>query len=227
MDRLLLKKDVTAAVDAPKTTVNDWISDFKAFIPIVREGRSTYYKKEAIDVLLAVKKMREEGLDKTQIARELPNLGFAMDHDEMVNKVEKARDLAQEQAESARNRDALLSVMQTMGVAMERMTELEREVQSAKDRAVEQDRINEELAELIERQAAAIEKQEKYIKESVNKRDKDLMEAMRSTQETNAKVKEIAEQAAQSAAAEEIRQKEIEEIQQQRSKGFFAKLFGK
>lgn len=216
MDRLLLKKDVTAAVDAPKTTVNDWIHDFRAFIPIVREGRATYYKPEAVDVLLAVKRMREEGLDKTRIARELPGLGFAIDHDEMVNKVEKARGHA-EQVGDARNRDALLAVMQTMSVAMERMTELEREVQESKDRMVEQERINKELAELIEKQSAAIEQQEKYMEESLKVRDQKLTESLRLSQEVK---KEI-------AVAEEVQQREIEELRQRQSKGFFAKLFGK
>ncbi|MEK4026973.1 MerR family transcriptional regulator [Sporosarcina sp. FSL W7-1283] len=216
MDRLLLKKDVTAAVDAPKTTVNDWIHDFRAFIPIVREGRTTYYKPEAVNVLLAVKRMREEGLDKTRIARELPGLGFSIDHDEMVNKVEKARGHA-EQAENARNRDGFLAVMQTMSVAMERMTELEREVQESKVRMVEQDRINRELTELIEKQAAALEKQEKYIEESLQVRDQKLMESLRLSQEAKREV----------LATEEIRQKEMEEIRQQQSKGFLARLFGK
>lgn len=216
IDQLLLKKDVTTAVGAPKTTVNDWIQDFQAFIPTVREGRSIYYKPEAVDVLLAIKRMREEGLDKTRIARELPSLGFAMDHDAMINKVEKARGHA-EQANHARGRDAFLTVMQTMSIAMERMTELEREVQESKGRMVEQDRINRELTELIEKQAVALEQQEKYIEESLQVRDQKLMESLRLSQEAKREI----------VAVEETRQKEMDEIRQRQSKGFLARLFGR
>ncbi len=229
MDGLLRKKDVTEAVDLPKTTAHDWLHDFRVFIPTVQDGRTTYFKQGAIDVLLVVKELREKGYDKAQISVELTERGFAIDHDEMVNRVVKARDRAQEQAESAHNRDSLLTVTQMMGVAMERMTELEREIQAAKDREIEQHRINGENAKLIaeqalalEQQAAAIEKQNKYIEESLKVRDQKLTESLRRSQDETKK--EIAEQA---AASDKVRQKEIEEIRQQQSKGFFAKIFGK
>lgn len=199
MNGLLKKKDVTEAVGAPKTTIHDWMQEFSAFIPKIKNGQTVYYKPQAVDVLLEIKRMREEGLDKTQIAMELPSMGFAMDADETVNKVQKVRS----QAEQSGNRDALMTVMQTMAVTMERMTELEKAVQESKEKQIEQQRRNEELE-------MKIEEQNRYIAEKLEERDRKLTEAMRQSREETKR---------QIAAAEEVRGTE------QKGKGFFARLF--
>ncbi|MBH0176238.1 MerR family transcriptional regulator [Fictibacillus sp. 23RED33] len=201
MNGLLKKKDVTEAVGAPKTTIHDWMQEFSAFIPKIKNGQTVYYKPQAIDVLLEIKRMREEGLDKTQIAMELPNMGFAMDADETVNKVQKVR----LQAEQSGNRDALMTVMQTMAVTMERMTELEKAVQESKEKQLEQERRNEELEKKIE-------KQNRYIEEKLEERDRKLMEVVRQSQ------KETTSQIAAAQEAQEIERK---------NKGWLNRWFGK
>jgi predicted nucleic acid-binding Zn-ribbon protein len=192
---LLRKKDVVEKVGAPKSTVNDWIHDFSAFIPRVQNGRTIYYRPQAVDVLLKVKEMREMGLDKTQISLELSKL-FPINEDEVEAKIEKSVDRSDE----ATNRDALLTVMQTMGKAMERMTEIERELQEVKEQRLEQEKLNEELKKKLE-------EQQRYIDEKLKKRDEKLMESLREVQEVKKQI----------AAAKEER----------KNKGFFARLFGK
>ncbi|WP_179212635.1 DUF3967 domain-containing protein [Priestia aryabhattai] len=196
MSDLLRKKDVTEAVGAAKSTVHDWLQEFSAFIPKVKNGQTIYYKPQAIEVLLAVKQMREQGYDKTQIALELPNMGFSIDADETVNKVQKAK----EQAEQAGNRDALMTVMQTLAATNERMIELEKSVAESKAQQLEQQRKNEELEKKIEEQG-------RYISDKLEERDRKLTESIREVQEVKKQV----------AAAEEDR----------KNKGFFARLFGK
>lgn len=176
MENLLRKKDVTEAVGVPKTTVNDWINDFAPFIPKVRNGRTTYYKPEAVNVLLRVKALREKGYDKSQISMELSRM-FAIDADEVENKIEKSEG----RSDQASNRDALLTVMQTMGKVMERMTELEREVKEAKEKQVEQQMINSELLEQLN-------EQRKIMDERLNERDMNLVNAIKEIQEVKKQV---------------------------------------
>lgn len=197
MSDLLKKKDVTEAVGAAKTTVHDWIKEFAPFIPTVKNGQTTYYKPEAVDVLREIKKLREQGFDKTQIAMELPGRGFAVNAEEIeLQSVQEVKS----QVDQSTNRDALMTVMQSMAVAMERMTELEREVQETKEQNKEIQKRNEELANQVE-------KQEKYIEEQVGRRDKRFMEVMREIQEAKEQVAAVTEE--------------------QKNKSFFSRLFGK
>jgi hypothetical protein len=176
MENLLRKKDVTEAVGAPKTTVNDWINDFAPFIPKVKNGRTTYYKPEAVDVLLVVKELREKGYDKSQISMELPKM-FAIDVDEVGNKIEKS----ESRSDQTGNRDALLTVMQTIGKVMERMTKLEREVKEAKEKQIEQQMINSEILEKLN-------EQQKIIDERLKERDMNLVNAIKEIQEIKKQV---------------------------------------
>jgi DNA-binding transcriptional MerR regulator len=196
MNDLLRKKDVTESVGAAKTTVHDWLQEFSPFIPKIKNGQTVYYKPQAVEVLRAIKNMREQGLDKTQIALELPKMGFSIDSDETVNNVSKV----QERFEQSENRDALMTVMQTMAKTMERMTELEKEIDETKKRQIEQEQKNNELGKQIE-------EQQRYIKKGLEERDRKLMESLREIQEVKKKV----------AAAEEER----------KNKGFFARIFNK
>lgn len=170
VNEFLKKKEVIERVGAPRTTVHDWMTDFSSFIPKVKNGSTVYYKPESVNVLLKVKEMREQGYDKTQIAIQLPQLGFAIEVDESVSK-EVRTDM-----EPVNNRDALLAVIQTMGTAMERMTELEKAIQESQQKQLEQQRINEELKEQFEQQ-------KRYITERLEERDRKLTEAMRHSQE--------------------------------------------
>jgi hypothetical protein len=55
----LRKKDIIDGLGIPKSTVSDWINDFSVYIPKLKQGQITYYKPEAMEVLLTVKELRE------------------------------------------------------------------------------------------------------------------------------------------------------------------------
>lgn len=116
--KLLRKKDLVDLLGMPKSTVSDWIADFHAFIPTVKEGSVTYYKPEAIDVLNAIKAMREQNWAKAEIYAQLQERGFPITVEEGVDDVQKA--LVRADA-----RKALLDVMQQVGTALERIADQE------------------------------------------------------------------------------------------------------
>lgn len=55
------------ALDVAKSTVADWVIDFQAYIPIVKQANVTYYKPEALEVLQTIKELREMEYTKVQI----------------------------------------------------------------------------------------------------------------------------------------------------------------
>lgn len=111
---LLRKKDVVDLVGAAKSTVSDWIIDYAAFVPTVQQGNKTYYRVEAVEVLKAVKEMRDRDVSKTQIAEELAKQ-FPIDADIMAGTIEKAR-----LGETDKS-DAMITVMATMSKVFEHM----------------------------------------------------------------------------------------------------------
>ncbi|QSX18456.1 hypothetical protein [Priestia megaterium] len=57
MSDLLREKNVTEAVTAAKNTVYEWLQEFSAFFPKVKNSQKVYYKPQAVKVLLAVEQM--------------------------------------------------------------------------------------------------------------------------------------------------------------------------
>lgn len=115
---LLRKKELVEAVGMAKSTVADWVAEFQAFIPIVKEGAVTLYKPESVDVLIAIKAMREQNLPKGEIYAVLQQRGFPVTVQEAVEDVQKA--LGRVDA-----RKQLMDVMQQVGTALERIADQE------------------------------------------------------------------------------------------------------
>ena len=111
MDGLLRKKDLVEAVGVAKSTIADWVTEFHVFIPTVKHGAVTYYKPEALDVLNAIRELRELDYSKVQIMELLTKKGFPVTVEEAVEDVERV-------LSGADPRDTLLTVMQTMGQAV-------------------------------------------------------------------------------------------------------------
>ncbi|MBM7647030.1 DNA-binding transcriptional MerR regulator [Scopulibacillus daqui] len=196
MDGLLRKKDVVEAVGVPKSTVSDWITNFSPFIPKVKNGSTVYYKPEAIEVLLTVKELRAQDYDMSQISLELTERGFPVDAETVSDEVKTTIS----RAEKVKDRDALLTVMSTMGKAMERMTELEKLVAETKAQQLEQEKINEQLKEKIE-------EQKQYISDRIEERDAKLMTAIRELQDSRKQV--------------------AAEVDHEKKRSFFSRLFGR
>lgn len=146
MDGLLRKKDLVSATGLAKSTVADWIIDFHVYIPTVKHGAVTYYRPEAIDVLNAIRELREQDYSKVQIIELLSKKGFPITVEEAIADVERI--LSQ-----ADSRDTLLTVMQTMSqtiVEVAKQAELQNRLEARFDEHIErldgQDgRINEML----------------------------------------------------------------------------------
>ncbi|MEK4504349.1 MerR family transcriptional regulator [Bacillus sp. FSL R12-0069] len=73
---LLRKKDIIEKVGIAKSTVSDWIEDFKIYIPTVKRNTVTYYRPETLNVLLDIKKLRDQNYSKDQIHEILNDKGY-------------------------------------------------------------------------------------------------------------------------------------------------------
>jgi len=71
MKQMLRKRELVEAVKVPKSTVADWIIEFHMFIPTTKDGSVTYYRPQAIPVLLEIKRLRELSYAKQEIMHEL------------------------------------------------------------------------------------------------------------------------------------------------------------
>lgn len=161
MKELLRKKDIVDAVGVAKSTVSDWISEFHMYIPAVKQGSATYYKPITVEVLNAIKEMRDRGVSKPEIAEKLAEQ-FPINADDVAQGVSKVV------KETENRSDALITVMSTMGKVVEQigrqdgqmremhesLSELQREVAAARENEAkaldELKRMEERLAKLEE-----------------------------------------------------------------------------
>lgn len=153
----------------PKSTVADWIEDFNVFIPKVRHGNVTYYKPETIDVLLFIKRCREQNYHKQQIMELLSEKGFPITVEEAVEDVKRA-------LEGDTPRDTLLAIMQTMGQAVAKIAEQD-------ERLNGQDESLKTLENKLSDQDGRLERLEKrtdeidYLKQQIQDLQKELAAA--------------------------------------------------
>lgn len=120
--RLLRKKDIVDHFGLARSTVSDWMNEFQAYIPTVKDGGSLYYKLETIDVLTAIKELRDLNQPKPEIMRVLAEKGFPITVEEAVADVEKI-------VNRADYRNNLLTVMETVGQALVKITEQDATIQ--------------------------------------------------------------------------------------------------
>lgn len=158
---LLRKKDLYPQVDAAKSTIADWIEDFSIYIPKVKKGNVTYYRPETIDVLKFIKKCREQNYQKPQIFELLAEKGFPMTVEDAVEDVKKA-------VEGDTPRDTLLTVMQTMGQAVTKLSDQEEKlikhderIKTVEERTEEIEFLKQEIEVLKKELAAAREETKK------------------------------------------------------------------
>ncbi len=119
IEKLLRKKDVVEKVGLPKSTVSDWIEDFKIYIPTVKQNNVTYYRPEAVKLLLEVKEMRGQHYLKDQIHQIFQDKGYTI----QIEAVEKS-------AESTLNntQNELPGYMTFMGHTLKTLAEQEHQL---------------------------------------------------------------------------------------------------
>ena len=111
---LLRKRDLVDTLGVAKSTVADWVTEFRVFIPTIKDGALTWYKPEALDVLNAIKVMREQNLPKAEIYARLQQKGFPVTVEEAGNDVQRA-------VGPLDARKKLWDVMNQVGHALERL----------------------------------------------------------------------------------------------------------
>jgi DNA-binding transcriptional MerR regulator len=114
--QLLRKKDLHPKVGVPKSTIADWVEDFNIYIPKTKQGSVTYYKPETVDVLLFIKKCRDQNYQKPQIMQMLADKGFPITVEEAIDDVKKALEVDSP-------RDTLITVMQMTGQAIAKIAD--------------------------------------------------------------------------------------------------------
>lgn len=196
MNGLLRKKDLVEAVGVAKSTIADWVTEFHVFIPTVKHGAVTYYKPEALDVLNAIRELRELDYSKVQIMELLTKKGFPVTVEEAIEDVERV-------LSGADSRDTLLTVMQTMGQAV---------VEIGK----QTEQIN-RITTRIEEQSERMDGQDGRISETVGQVD----ELRRTVEEMQ---RQLAEAQAEAAAARSEAAEAKEQANKRRS--LFGRLFG-
>ncbi|MBR8646365.1 MerR family transcriptional regulator [[Brevibacterium] frigoritolerans] len=140
---LLRKKDIIDQVGVAKSTLSDWISEYSMYIPIVQQGNRTYYKPETIDVLTAVKELRERDFSKTQIAEELASR-FTINADETV-------DLIKRTADNPEKTDGLIAVMSTMSKALDHLGRQDERLREQDSKVAELERKQADYDEIMEK----------------------------------------------------------------------------
>lgn len=140
---LLRKKDVVEQVGVAKSTVSDWIDDYKIYIPTVQQGNKTYYKPETVDVLLAVKELRDRDVSKTQIAEELASR-FTINADETAGIIKKT-------ADNPEKTDAMIAVMSTMGKALDHLGRQDERLREQDSKVAELERKAESYDEMMKK----------------------------------------------------------------------------
>ncbi len=151
---LLRKRDLVEKLGVAKSTVADWVTEFQVFIPTIKDGALTLYKPEALEVLNAIKVMREQNLPKAEIYALLQQKGFPVT-------VEEAADEVQRAIGRLDGRKQLLDVMNQLGNAVERVADL-KERQDAQDgRVTELERTVQELKTELTTVRAELEKKQR------------------------------------------------------------------
>ncbi|RBO11081.1 MerR family transcriptional regulator [Pantoea sp. 3_1284] len=224
---------IATKLGRPASTVRTWKDQYNEYVEStsIGKGRNKRYTGDAVRIFSLIDEMKERNEPHELIQQ---TLSENVDHIVYTPDDENGPPaLMNEILDSYRN------IVEVMKSQEDRIKELESYIkesdEQAKQREIEREqrttKIIQNLSQQLEKQTAIIEKQQRHIDERLNKRDSDLMVALRASQEAKAQAKEIAEQAAAQVAASKEQRKEIEDIrdlyQKQANKGFFARLFSK
>lgn len=91
-DKIFLRKrDLVEAMGMARGTVSDWITDYQMFMPTERHGNVTYFRPEAIEVLRAIRELKEEGYAyKPEVVQKLTERGFPITIEEDIAEIEES-----------------------------------------------------------------------------------------------------------------------------------------
>jgi DNA-binding transcriptional MerR regulator len=215
---LLKKKDLHPKIGAPKTTVADWITEFNIFIPKVRHERTTFYKPEAIEVLRFIKQCRDKHLQKHQIMQLLVENGFPLTVEE-----EEIEDDLFNSAEKRTNNEEILSLIKTDGQILTKVTSIERQVGENIGRINHLDERMDDHSKALK----SIETKQNGQDERINGLEKRTDEIDYLKQENQGVKQQNEELKKRIEVLEQTLNQVAMAQEEEKKKGFFARLFGK
>lgn len=205
MGRRLNQVKLAEETGIARTTIRDWMKDFRVFIPIIEEDKKIFYEADAIDVLKLIEKLKKEDRTKSEIYNELIEAGFPITVQEASDEIQIAIS-----GGSLDPRQKLLDTMERMSHALDTLAHIQTKQQEFDDWK---------------------EKSETAIDE-VLVRQESVEQSIQHMSEINTAATARQESSEQLITALLKRvdglEREVQEARlQQSKKGFFARLFGK
>ncbi len=222
---LLRKKDLETRVGKPRTTINGWINDFHMYIPKTESGKTTYFTKESVEVLLKIKGLKEKGLEKPQIFEGLQRDGFTIQATEILENQAAVPDVffsnddnfqifMKKLFENTASREELQALTKVLNKIDERMTDIELEASKRDGRMADVKKTSLEYTKKIN----GLERSFNEIKERTNNED----EKYRELEKENIVLKTQLEN-----FEKKIKDIEDRQYKQLEKKSLFQRLFGK
>jgi DNA-binding transcriptional MerR regulator len=195
------------ATGIARTTIRDWIKEFRVFIPMVEEDKRIYYESDTIDVLKTIEKLKKEDKTKSEISNDLIEAGFPITVREAESEIQTAI------TDSDDPREKLLDTMKAMSQALGTLAQIQTQQQEFSEWKKKSETV---IGEVITRQDSS---------EQLIQHLSEINTAAIARQESSEQlIKALLTRV-------ESLEKEIEEarfqLEQQKKKGFFARLFGK
>lgn len=206
MGRRLNQVKLAEETGIARTTIRDWIKDFRVFIPMIEEDKKVYYESDTIDVLKMIEKLKREDKTKSEIYNELIEAGFPI----TVMEAEKEIQIAI--TDSLDPRQKLLDTMERTSQALGTLAKIQTQQQEFAAWKEKSETVIDEVLIRQESSEQSIQHMNK-INTAANARQES------SEQLITALLKRV-----------DSLEKEVEEarLQQQKSKkGFLARLLGK
>ena len=195
----LLMKDIAELIGVRRSILANWASEFSMFIPTVKQGRKEYFRPRAVEVLRHIRNLKEEDNNKLEIVESLTK-EFPIE----IDKINKVKEQVTKTYNSKRNSkrkgglDVVYLAMQSLCEVNER---LDRLIQQVADANPENERLRElqSHGKNIDRQGERILTQSETLpqqhrggiviqRQSVERRDRDLLKELRRTIEAKEKL---------------------------------------
>lgn len=204
---------IAIKLDRPASTVRTWKDQYNEYVEStsIGKGRNKRYRGDAVRIFSLINEMKDRNepheLIQQTLAQNVEQIVYTPDDEDHPPA------LMNEILDSYRN------IVEVMKSQEDRIKELESYIKESNEQAKQREIEREQRATgTMNNLSQKLEQQQKYIDESLTKRDEMLMESLRLSQEAKREV----------AAAEENRLEEIKELHEQHAnKGFLARLFGK
>jgi DNA-binding transcriptional MerR regulator len=199
MKKLMTIAEVAKELNIPESTARYYRDNFIDYIPSVGEGRKKRYRSETVEVLRFIAEGFKRKLTAIEIENGLSQM-FPRNFD-IEQPTATTAAVVQQQSENEVKQYAL-----QLQMALEQMGKTMQVIADQKEEITE---LRKHVADVEKKQ----QKQEDYINNKLEERDQKLIQSLRDSQETKKLLLEVQEQIAAS--------------QEEKKKGFFARLFNR